>query len=131
MLHADTPTSLPLPLLQLHPQPQLSESDRAALPQMLTVRSNAKVAIILNPAELLDLAVRDGQSRILLIIVVGENRYTADLAAKSVRRAVTAIRENGADGVSVVLQGRLIGTAITDAGLSAQPKVAKSASAEA
>jgi hypothetical protein len=41
---------------------------------------------------------------------------TADLNAKSVRRAINVIREYGPDAV------RLVGSEITEAGLSARPK---------
>jgi predicted O-methyltransferase YrrM len=51
---------------------------------------------------------------------------TADVAAKSLRKAQAAIREAGVDGVAVILQGALAaGDEITEAGLSAQPKAPK------
>lgn len=40
-------------------------------------------------------------------------------------------REHGPDGVSVVVQGKLVGDAITEAGIFAQPKVRPQAAAEA
>jgi hypothetical protein len=51
---------------------------------------------------------------------------TADIAAKSLRKAQTAIRDAGADNIVLVLQGHLIaGDVIAEAGLAAQPKTAK------
>ena len=48
---------------------------------------------------------------------------TAEIAAKSLRKAQTAIREAGADNIALVLQGHLaVGDAIAEAGLAAQPK---------
>ena len=52
---------------------------------------------------------------------------TAEIAAKSLRKAQTAIREAGADNLALVLQGRLTGDTIAEAGLSAQPKTPKAA----
>jgi hypothetical protein len=39
-----------------------------------------------------------------------------------VRRAVAAVREQGPDALAAILQGRLTGDRITEAGLSVQPK---------
>src|SRR5262245_24401613 len=51
---------------------------------------------------------------------------TAEIAAKSLRKAQTAIRDAGADNIVLLLQGRLVaGDVIAEAGLSAQPKAAK------
>jgi hypothetical protein len=53
---------------------------------------------------------------------------TADIATKSLRKVQTGIREAGADNIAVVLQGHLItGDVIAEAGLTAQPKIAKPA----
>jgi hypothetical protein len=55
-----------------------------------------------------------------------DRKLTADIATKSLRKAQTAIREAGADGVALVLQGCLLeGDIVAEAGLSAQPKAAK------
>jgi hypothetical protein len=51
-----------------------------------------------------------------------DRRVTADLNAKSVRKAVATISEHGPDGVAVIIQGKLVGDAITEAGIVAQPK---------
>jgi hypothetical protein len=51
---------------------------------------------------------------------------TAEVGAKSLRRAQAAVRDDGADNIALVLQGRLItGDTIVEAGLAAQPKTAK------
>jgi hypothetical protein len=75
--------------------------------------------------------VPEGQPRILLRIRLPNGTVTADLATKSVRRAIAMAREHGPDGVSAIVQGRLIGSAITEAGVMVQPKVAKPEKAEA
>ena len=58
-----------------------------------------------------------------LCIRLPDRIVTAEIAAKSLLKAQTAIREAGADNV---LQGRLVaGDRVADAGLSRQPKAAK------
>lgn len=54
-----------------------------------------KCTMVLDPAALVGLAVPEGQSRVTLHITPGGfNRVvTADIAAKSVRRAVAAVAE--------------------------------------
>jgi hypothetical protein len=71
--------------------------------------------------------VRDGQPRVVLTIRLPDGVVTADLAAKSLRRAIAMVREHGAEGVTAIVQGRLVGRQITEAGLAVQPKVAKPA----
>jgi hypothetical protein len=84
-----------------------------------------KVTCLLRADELLAIPAPDGQPRVSLKVKSGDRVLTADLAAKSVRKAQTAIRANGADNVAVVLQGALVGDTIAEAGLSAQLKVPK------
>jgi hypothetical protein len=62
----------------------------------------------------------------VVTIRLPDRTLTADLSAKSVRRAIATIREQGADAI---VQGRLTGNAITEAGLSVQPKAARAADA--
>jgi hypothetical protein len=88
----------------------------------VTAKSGLKVVAILEPAELLDVVVPDGKPRLVLTVRLPDGTVTADLNAKPVRRAIAAIREQGADAVAAILQGRLSGNAITEAGLSVQPK---------
>ena len=47
----------------------------------------------------------------------------AEIAAKSLRKAQTAIRDVGTDNIALVLQGLLVaGDRVTEAGVSAQSK---------
>jgi predicted O-methyltransferase YrrM len=63
---------------------------------------------------------------VILRVQLPDRVVTADVAAKSLRKAQAAIREAGVDGVAVILQGALAaGDEITEAGLSAQPKAPK------
>jgi hypothetical protein len=82
-----------------------------------------KVTVVLDPAEAAQIAAPDGKPRVVIDIRLPDRRLTADLAAKSVRRALATISEHGPDGVAVIVQGKLVGDTIADAGLMAQPKV--------
>ncbi len=94
----------------LRPAPQLTAS-------------RLKVTTILNADELLGIAAPDGAPRVVLRVQLPDRTVTADVAAKSVRKAQAAIREAGADSVAVILQGQLTADdRIADAGLSAQLK---------
>jgi hypothetical protein len=52
-----------------------------------------------------------------------------DLNAKNARRAIAMIRELGPEKVVAIVQGRLAGNAIAEAGLTVQPRT-KPAQAE-
>lgn len=88
-----------------------------------------KVTLVLDPAELALLA-DPSTARTTLTIKVDGRTVTADIAAKSLRRAKAAIAQYGGNGCSVLVQGKLAaGDVLQDAGLVAQPKVAKVAAA--
>ena len=81
----------------------------------LTARS-LKATLVLEPAQLAEV---DGRT------------VTTDIAAKSARKALAAIREHGADGVMAILQGKLgKGDVLLEAGLVVQPKAPKAAAAQ-
>jgi len=85
-----------------------------------------KVTLVLNAAELLAVKAPKDKQRVTLRIRLSDRAITAEIAAKSLRKAQTAIRVAGADNIALVLQGRFIaGDVIAEAGLSAQPKAAK------
>ena len=90
----------------------------------ITARGPLKVVAVLNAAELLDIEVPDGTPRFVLTV-------TADLAAKSVRRAIAMVREHWPEAVAAIVQGRLSGNQIAESGLSVQPKGPRPAQAEA
>jgi hypothetical protein len=82
---------------QGHPRPQRRRADRIPAP--------------------------DGKTRATLRIRLPDRKLTADIAAKSLRKAQAAIREAGADAIALVLRGCLVeGDVIAEAGVSAQPK---------
>jgi hypothetical protein len=62
-------------------------------------------------------------ARIDITISVGGRTVSADLATKSVRKAVKTLTENGADNVVLILQGALSAdNRIEEAGITAQVK---------
>ena len=85
-----------------------------------------KVTTTLDPTALLDIPVPEGQPRVTLRVRLPNRTLTADIAAKSLRKAQTAVRDAGAGSVSLVLQGHLDGDTIAEAGLSSQPRAARS-----
>jgi hypothetical protein len=86
-----------------------------------------KVTTLVDPAALVDVEVPNGTSKATLRITVGGRTVTAEVNAKSLRRAVTAINATGPDSVAVIVQGKLDGSMITEAGIAAQPKAQKAA----
>jgi hypothetical protein len=100
------------------------------MPKPLNARA-MKVTIVLDPAEVAQLVAPDGKPRVVIDIRLPDRRVSVDLNAKSVRKAVATIGEHGPDGIAVIIQGKLLGDTITEAGLVAQPKVKPAAAAEA
>ena len=90
--------------------------------QILTAKS-MKVTVVLDPAEVARLEAPDGKPRVAIGIRLPDRRVSVDLSAKSVRKALVAIREHGSDNVAAIIQGKLAGDIITEAGLVAQAKV--------
>jgi hypothetical protein len=90
-----------------------------------------KCTVVLDPAEVAELVAPDGKPRVVVAIRLPDRRVSADLNAKSVRKAVAAIAEHGPDGVAVIIQGKLVGDAIAEAGIVAQPKARPQTAAEA
>jgi hypothetical protein len=94
---------------------------------MILEAKSLKATIVLDPTAIARITVPNGQPKFALQIRVGGRIYTADLNAKSLRRAIAAIGEAGPDGVAIVLQGKLVGDVIQEAGIAAQPKAPKPA----
>jgi hypothetical protein len=84
-----------------------------------------KVTLLLSPAEIVGIPVQDGKPRCSVRIAGAGRTVTADLNAKSVRRAIANIRQAGPDNVACILQGRLdANNALLDAALAIQLKTA-------
>lgn len=88
-----------------------------------------KCTLVLSAEDIIKVNTPDGKPRCVLRIDVAGRSVTADLNAKSVRKVIATIREHGPEGIAgVILQGKLgPKDEILEAGLSAQPKVAKPA----
>ena len=86
----------------------------------LTARA-LKCTLVLDASELADLG--NGSARVGLAISVGGQSFSAEVAAKSIRKCRVVIAEHGADKVALLIQGRLVGNAIVEAGLVAQVKL--------
>jgi hypothetical protein len=90
---------------------------------VLTPASRLKIGTTLDAAELIAIVAPEGQPRVTLRIRGPGRIMSAEIAAKSLRRAQTAIRVAGPGNTTVILQGALaVGDTIAEAGLSAQPK---------
>jgi len=92
------------------------------MPQPVLNARALKCTVVLDPAEVAQIAP-DGRPRVVIAIRLPDRRVSVDLNAKSVRKAVATISEHGPDGVAVIIQGKLVGDLITEAGIAAQPKV--------
>jgi hypothetical protein len=92
------------------------------MPQPTLNARALKCTVVLDPAEVAQLAAPDGQPRVAIEIRLPDRRVSAELNAKSVRRSLAMLGEHGPDGVAVIVQGRLVGDTIIDAGIFAQPK---------
>jgi hypothetical protein len=102
------------------------------MPQPVLNARALKCTVVLDPAEVAQIVAADGKPRVVIGIRLPDRRVSADLNARSFRKALSAINEYGSDGVAVVIQGKLAGDAIIEAGIVAQPKVRpQTAAAEA
>jgi hypothetical protein len=91
-----------------------------------------KATVVLDPAALVGVEVPNGLAKVTLCILAGGRTITAEVNAKSLRRCVATIAENGPDGVAVVLQGKLeADDTLLEAGIAAQPKTPKATPAPA
>jgi hypothetical protein len=93
------------------------------MPQPVLNARAIKCTVVLDPTEVVQIVVPDGKPRTVIAIRLPDRRVSVDLNAKSVRKAVATISEHGPDGVAVIIQGKLVGDLITEAGIAAQPKV--------
>ena len=100
------------------------------MPQPLNARA-MKVTVVLDPAEVAQIVAPDGKPRTVIDIRLPDRRVSVDLNAKSVRKVVAAIGEHGPHGIAVIVQGKLVGDTIAEAGIVAQPKVKPAAAAAA
>jgi hypothetical protein len=102
--------------------------DRSMAQTQLPVTTRAlKVTAVLDAAAVATLPVPEGQPRTKLTISCEGRNYTADVAAKSLRKVKATIVANGVENVVVIVQGKLKNDGIVDCGIVAQLKVTKTA----
>jgi hypothetical protein len=93
--------------------------------KLATTARKLKVTLVIDAGPLIALrAIADNApSRTELTVAVGGRTVTADIATKSLRKATKALADNGADNVTVILQGVLVaGDRLEEAGLVATVK---------
>jgi hypothetical protein len=100
------------------------KSTPAPIPRMNTMKLSArslKCTLVLDPGGLSDPG--SSSTRVALEISFGGRSYTADIATKSLRKFRATIAEHGAANVVCLIQGKLDGNTITEAGIVAQVKL--------
>jgi hypothetical protein len=85
-----------------------------------------KVAVVVDPAVLAGLEVPH-RPQTPFTVEVGGRVLKGSLNSKTLRRTIATIAERGVDGVAVLVQGRLVGERLDEAGIAAQPKNPKAA----
>jgi hypothetical protein len=94
--------------------------------KLATTARKLKVTMVIDAAPFAALRAvpDDAPARTEITIAVGGRTVSADLATKSIRKAVKTLTENGADNVVLILQGSLSSNdRIEEAGITAQVKV--------
>lgn len=111
------------------PGPAAGNTAPAAPPGHAVGGKWLKVFTTLDATELLAVTVPADTPRVSLRIRLPDRTVSAEIAAKSLRKAQTAIRDQGADNIVLLLQGRLVSNdVIADAGLAVQRKSVAKAS---
>ena len=96
---------------------------------MLMAKS-LKCTIVLDPAHVAGLQVPESGKSFNTWVQVGGHTIQLPLNGKSARKALSVIKEHGAENVTVIVQGKLkLGPALVleEAGIMAQPKQKKEA----
>jgi hypothetical protein len=108
--------------------PDFAQSARSAAPASLPAALSArsiKITVVLDPVAVLAAIthLQKIDARIPFTVDVDGRKLTCDFAPKAVRRCFVMIKEHGAEGVAVLIQGKLgKGDVVLEAGLTAQPK---------
>jgi hypothetical protein len=100
----------------------------------ITAKGLWKIVCVLNPADVLGITIPSGSPRCPITVRVPDKNgttYLADLNAKSVRKAQATLTAEGAENVSAIIQGRLDGAQIAEAGLVAAEEKARGRGAAA
>lgn len=114
--------------------PMATKTPQKGAPAMPTTTLQAKalkVTALLDPAAVAAIPAPPGQPKVAIRVTAAGKTLVADINAKSLRKVVAAIAEAGPDGVAVIVQGKLEGDRLSEAGIVAQVKIPKSAEAVA
>jgi hypothetical protein len=94
--------------------------------KIATTARKLKVTMVIDAAPFAALRAvpDDAPARTEITIAVGGRTVSADLATKSIRKAVKTLIDHGTDNVVVILQGALSSdNCVEEAGITAQVKV--------
>jgi hypothetical protein len=93
------------------------------IPLPTVTAKTLKCVAVLDAQSVLNVVCPEGgPARTVLMVKLPDRTLQADLASKSVRKVQAALEEHGVDSVACVLQGRLVGEQIADAGISGMVK---------
>jgi hypothetical protein len=98
--------------------------------KIATAACKLKITAVLDAAPFVKLGVPpdDAPPRTNLVVDVSGRTVTADIATKSIRKAVKTLLEHGEQNVALVLQGALTAdNRVEEAGVVAQVKAAQTA----
>lgn len=83
-----------------------------------------KVTLVVDPQGLVGVVVPNGIARVPFAVTVAGNRVVrGQFNAKSARRAIAMLAEHGIDNVAVIIQGKLVGNEIEEAGIAVNVNV--------
>jgi hypothetical protein len=105
-----------------YPTEQIFKKEKS-MPSLTVSARALKVTAALDAAAVAALPTPEGQARIKLSISCDGKIYTADIAMKSLRKCKATIAANGVENVFTLLQGKLKGNEIIEAGIVAQVKL--------
>lgn len=80
-----------------------------------------KITAMIEPAGFAEISPAASKTTHLRISAPPGQTVTAEIATKSLRKAIAAVTEHGPDGVALLLQGKLEGTVIVECGLVSMP----------
>jgi hypothetical protein len=105
-----------------YPAEQIFKPEEKPMASLTVTARAMKVTVPLDAAAVTALPTPDGQARSKLTINCEGKSYVADIATKSLRKVKATIAANGAENVFVMVQWKLKGGEIIEAGIVAQVK---------
>jgi hypothetical protein len=112
-----------------------TEPEKAhSMKNIATTARKLKITVVLESAPFVQMGVPPDNAppRTTVSVNVGGRAVTADIATKSIRKAVKQLLEHGAQNVTLILQGALAANdSVEEAGVVAQVKAQPAAGGEA